>query len=800
MRHLHPRFHPAPLALSIALALAAPGLAQAQTADGGRAVALSIAAQPLGAALHQLSVASGVPIAFAPALVAGRAAPAVMGKFTPSQALERLLAGSGLVAAPEGEAIVIRAAAPAGAAATLAEVKVVAQTEKNGATEGSGSYQATYSNTATKLDLSPRETPQTVTVVTRQQMDDFGMTSVDDALKQTSGVSVIANGLNTNGNTFYSRGFALQSQWDGVPNPIGISESNRNPSLDSAFLDRVEILQGASGLLAGAGNPGGTINLVRKQPTKEFQAQAEVQLGSWNKRRLVGDVSGSIDESGRVRSRLVALADDSDSFVDYVYNNRRAVYGVVEADLTATTTVSASVQYQKDKGRGYYGVPHAPDGSDLGFSRSTFFGNVNSHTDKESTIYSLALAQALPSDWKLKASYNHYETIVDVAGDGWFTGTLNVATGSGLSWYGSRALQRSFKSDSLDAFVSGPVSFFNRTHEFALGVNGSRTTESSYNAGNVKTPIDNIYAFNPHAFTSPLGTPFSNDENTRQLGIYGVGRFSLTDSLKAIVGARLSWYEYKNAGVTTQKEDNVVSPYAGLVYDINKQYSAYLSYSDIFMPQSLKNATGKTIDPVMGKNYELGIKGELIDGKLNVAAAIFRLEQSNLALLDSSIPYNEGNACGGYCYTAADKVVSQGADFSINGQIQPGWNVAAGYTYVNSEYATGTNEGEPYGTYRQPKHSATVSTNYRIPSSNWSIGGSVRAYSRIYMERPTWSMERGTLFLVGLTAKYQITPKADLIFIADNIFDRTYYASIDSRWSTTYGEPRKFSVNLKYRF
>src|SRR5690606_17947998 len=118
--------------------------------------------------------------------------------------------------------------------------------------------------------------------------------------------------------------------------------------------------------------------------------------------------------------RLVALADDGDSFVDYVYNNRRGFYGVIEADLTPTTTISASIQDQRDKGRGYLGVPQAPDGSDLGFSRSTYFGNANSHTHRESKLYTLSLTQALPSDWKLKAAYNRYETDVDTGANGWF--------------------------------------------------------------------------------------------------------------------------------------------------------------------------------------------------------------------------------------------------------------------------------------------------------------------------------------------------------------------------------------------
>jgi outer membrane receptor for ferric coprogen and ferric-rhodotorulic acid len=757
---------------------------------------------------------AGVNLSYDAALIAGLNTRGVSGSLNTSAGLLKLLEGSGIeaLAQPGGgyslrksaQATPLPAAASAGDA-TLPVVRVTAMAERDGTTEGSGSYRATHTNTATKLNLTPRETPQTVTVITRQQMDDFGMTSVDDALRSASGIFVADRG--NNGSDYFSRGFPLQSQYDGVANPIGISESNKNPQIENAFLDRVEILQGASGLLAGAGYPGGTINLVRKRPTTDFQASAEVQLASWNGRRAVGDVSGPLDESGHIRGRVVAVADNSDSFVDYVYRNRRAVYGVLEADLTSTTTLSASVQYQQDKGRNQFGVPFAANGSESGLSRSSFFGDAQSHTTKDSTLYTMGLTQRLENDWLAKATFIRGKTDSNISRVSFIWGDLNLTTGDGMTMYRQRSLTSQIDSNALDFYASGPFQLFGRKHELAFGANGSSMKESYYGSGYTAVDAINVYTFNPSTLSDVAASGgYSGDSKVTQLGVYGVARFNLTDALKLITGARVSNYKDQDelTGTTNAEKNGVISPYAGLVYDLNSQYSAYISYSDIFNPQTYKNGTGGALKPVVGSNYEVGIKGELLNKRLNVAAAVFRLEQTNLPRLDESTAYDPSNTCGGYCYIAANKVLSQGFDLSANGEIQPGWNIAAGYTYVNSKYASSANDGEPYKT-ETPRSNLRFSTAYKLPGTDWTLGGNVSMRSKTYLDGVNGSGEAykirsGGLALVGLMAKYQINSKTETVLTVSNLFDRTYRTFLEGKNYSSFGEPRKFSVNLKYHF
>jgi outer membrane receptor for ferric coprogen and ferric-rhodotorulic acid len=181
-------------------------------------------------------------------------------------------------------------------------------------------------------------------------MDDFSINTVEEAVKNTSGVHVIKGGTS---DLYTSRGFYLQFKYDDMTNPSGLVGSHglgfAGASPDSAFLDHMEIQQGAAGLLTGAGEPGGTINLVRKRPTETFQGQVEAGLGSWDKRRLVGDLSGPLVQSGAILGRIVLVSEDSDSYVDHGFSDKKGVYGVIEAKPAAGTTLGASLQYQKNR-------------------------------------------------------------------------------------------------------------------------------------------------------------------------------------------------------------------------------------------------------------------------------------------------------------------------------------------------------------------------------------------------------------------------------------------------------------------
>ncbi len=665
-----------------------------------------------------------------------------------------------------------------------------------GLTENSGSYTTGRVNSTTRLGLSLRDTPQTVTVVTSQQIEDFGYRQMDDVLRSTSGVYVYNRGLN--GGAYLSRGFSLQTQYDGVQNPWGISEQNRNPSPDSAILDHVEIVQGASGLLTGAGDPGGTVNMVRKMPTYDPQSSFEISGGSWDYQRAVADFSGPLIESGRVRGRVVGAYQKQNSFVDEEYSNRRVFYGVVEADLTDTTILSANLQFQNNKYNDDYGVQMGPQGQDLGYNRSKFFGASWGDFEKENRLYTLRLDQQLINDWQLRATFNRSETDVDNEG-AFISGEPDLATGDGLR---SRSvlLQREFESNAFDLYLTGPVQLFNREHELVFGANTVNQTNRS--RGLYADIPANLYTYDPATRPYPNDTqfdPWPRKEKGTQDGIYTAGRFNLNDSLKLILGARMSWFESEST-----KANQEISPYAGIVQDLNEWASVYASYSDIFNPQDRQKASGDFIEPVVGSNYEVGVKGEFYDGKLNAGLALFRLEQTNLGEVDESIAPD--TLCEGSCYIASGKVVSEGIDINLAGEVLPGWQMMTGYSYVDSEYASGEDNGQQYNTHL-PQHIFRLSTIYQLPQTPWSIGGDVQYHSKIYQESDVYKVvegyrtEQGGVALVGLLAKYEINERSQLRLNINNIFDRKYYESVGStNYFNSYGAPRSiyatYQLNL----
>jgi outer membrane receptor for ferric coprogen and ferric-rhodotorulic acid len=207
---------------------------------------------------------------------------------------------------------------------------------------------------------------------------------------------------------------------------------------------------------------------------------------------------------------------------------------------------------------------------------------------------------------------------------------------------------------------------------------------------------------------------------------------------------------------------------------------------------------GSVLEPVVGANYETGIKGEFFNKRLNAAAAVFRLEQTNLAATDDEFG-NPNPVCPGWCYVAQGKVISEGVDLSLNGAISPNWNIGLGYTYVKSKYASGEEKGDPYNTVA-PKQSFRVTSTYKIPGSNWMVGGNLRAQSAIYREWYDGTVIRQSGFaLLGLMAKYQINKQAEVSITANNVLDRKYRYP-NTAYYAHYGEPRSVFANVKYQF
>ena len=321
-------------------------------------VGYSIPAGSLAHALDQFADASGAVISFSHEAVAGLHSKGLHGNYALHQALAELLQGSGLQVQAAGDKRFMLVSAEQDGAMELAAT-TVSSMALGATTEGTGSYTTGSVNTATGLRLSARETPQSVSVVTRQQIEDQNLNDVAQVLEQTPGVVVDSMGpAGSDANHIYVRGFEVGSiQVDGInrPDTFGF----RDDLSDMVSYDRVEVVRGATGLMSGTGDPGATVNLIRKKPTLETQRKLTLKAGSWDNYRTELDVSGKLTQSGNVRGRFVASNTDSQSYVDRQSLERQVAYGVLEWDITDSTMLTAGAEYQEmdNDGAGNHGFP-----------------------------------------------------------------------------------------------------------------------------------------------------------------------------------------------------------------------------------------------------------------------------------------------------------------------------------------------------------------------------------------------------------------------------------------------------------
>ena len=350
-------------------------------------------------------------------------------------------------------------------------------------TEGSGSYTPGTIATATKLVLTPRETPQSISVVTRQAMDDFSLKSLDDVMRHTPGITVAA--YDSERTSYYSRGFAIRNfQYDGIPILQDAQYSSGHTLTDTVIYDRVEILKGATGLLTGAGGLGGTINMVRKKPTSEFKGYIDLGAGSWDNYRSEVDVSGPLTESGNVRGRAVAAYQDKHSFLDHYQRQTAVYYGILEFDLSPDTLLTVGADYQDSdpQGSSWSGSAALYDLSGNRISTPRSFNNgakFSSWAQYTRTGFA-TLEHEFANGWVGKAQYNHQINGYDAPLSALLS--PNVTTGKAMML--TRAYFGETTSDTGDLYATGPFSLFGREHELVVGtsVSRSRWTGKDYTA------------------------------------------------------------------------------------------------------------------------------------------------------------------------------------------------------------------------------------------------------------------------------------------------------------------------------
>lgn len=787
---------------------------------------ISIAHTSLDQALKQLAIQTGTTISYDTASLSKIKSTALKGNYSVDQALALLLqphqlnsvktaSGGYSIQAKTNTAksqIPNQLQANEGSvtgtdSAQLATISLTANQGKSLTTEGSGSYTAKATTASTGLALSLKETPQLVSVITRQQMEDQNLTQLTDVVMQAAGLTLSSGGnIGSDNSPIYARGQTVDSYLlDGVK--LLSTYSSIFQSQDTALFDRIEVVRGANGLMTGAGSASASINMVRKKPLQNAKASISASAGSWDTYRTDIDVSSPLNDSGSIRGRAVLAYQDGDSYIDRLSEERKVAYGVVEADLTDQTKASLGVSYQKIdiSGIARGGLPSFyTDGTLINWSRSDSAAANWTYSDRSTTAYFADIEHQFNENWKIKGTVSRTITASDEVVGYTYSSGINKQTGAGAMLYATR-WDYEPTQDLFNLTLNGSFDLFNQTHEMVLGAtytksDNERPTYSGWNNGmSWDGVLGNIFAWNgstPSRPATQINGWYGSEDSSQS--IFGAVRLKPSDQVAIILGARLEdWKSVKkehiNASnkttITPHEENGEVIPYIGLTYDFTDHWTAYTSYTTIFSPQDKKTTAGTFIDPLVGNSTEIGIKGEFFDNQLNIGAAIYQTKEDNKAIaLD--IPALNGTRF----YRTESGTKSRGFELETTGKLTDLWQLSASFSRNLSQ----DNKGNTLDS-NIPNNTAKLFTTYTLPyiDEALTVGGGVRWQSEIYNDNgPNGArFTQDSYALVDLMARYNVNKNLQLNFNLNNLFNEKYHLATTNSY---YGAPTNFRVGLKY--
>ncbi len=661
--------------------------------------------------------------------------------------------------------------------------------------EETGGYTVDAATVGTKTPAELRDIPQSISVYTSEYIRDRQFVNLDDLAKYSTGLRTLSN--DSGRSSIYARGYEYDEfNIDGLPAPMA-SINGTVPSL-SPF-DRVEVMRGPSGLFNSTSELGGIVNMVRKRPTEELQGSVTGRYGSWDTSYLETDLSGPLDEQGRIRGRTVISRADSNGEVDYNENTSESFYGALDIDLSDATVMSFGLIHQTKDIVPHNGYPTDAAGNLLSYSRSTFYGSDWNDFNGRTTDVIAELSHRFDN-----GGYGR----VAVRGSKRDTDYLYSYTSTGVSAAGTSravAIGRETEQDTLsvDANYSQPFELLGQVSEFVVGTDYKHYDGNYLNGSQVLGNIV-VATYDPSQFAEPdLAYSTRVDSDEKETGLYAKLTFRPVERLALIGGARLSWYEGESTTTTLatgsvaggRSEDNGhVTPYGGLVYDLDEQHSLYASYSQVFKPQTEVGADGRVIDPREGEQYEIGIKGSYYGGDLNARLTAFQLTDENRAT-------DADGQSATIDYVAAGKTRIRGGEFEISGYLTPQWEVLAGYTYMKTE----TLSGDENAIFTlMPRHQASLWTTYTLDGgalNGLGIGGGVTAMSDFSVTRNNVTLSAPGYAVVDAKLSYPITDKLTATLDANNLLDRKYYSRVGSVGTFNfYGPSRSFTVGARYAF
>lgn len=700
----------------------------------------------------------------------------------------------------------------------LADVTVTAN-RRSLRSDSSNSYTVSAMRSTTGLVLSPREIPQSVSVITKKQLEDQGVTSLEGALQNATGVNVFKSGGRT---YFMSRGYFIeQLEEDGIatqigsPGGFGLGGPSGDPTsvTDIAMYDRIEVVRGAAGLTQANNEPGGTINAVRKKPTSKRQLSADLTVNTWGKVGGTFDASGALSPEHGLRGRFVGSVGSNKTFQDQSGGRDILLYGVMDKDIGDNSKLTWGASYlNQTKTPDPDGLPMRADGKE--WKRSRYLGaDWNEARLKKHNLFA-EFEHYFNDNWKLSSKLDWRKS--DSSKEYYTLG----GTDSGI---GADGLGKTYSFDRYDTDsrqftfqnnLTGRIFAFGQSHDLFFMHSYSR---EKMNTGN--RWFDDSSTYNADAFNgSEKAKPDWDADTAKSRGgngsyrthAFGLGaRINPTDKLHVIVGGRYTnWHRnlYWDRNLKDSSEGtyyalkrNRFIPYAGITYDITPKQSIYAAYTSIFKQTMNRDYNDNLLPPIMGRNYEIGWKGEWNEGRLNTSVALYRTDKDNNNQRVNARPHP---------YWEPLDQSSRGLDAEISGSLTDRWQVYAGYTFnrsTNRNSIAGNVASRQQGynfSSHTPKHMFRLYTSYVLPvdEGRWTVGLGVKSSSKTANSSGT--LKQGGYTVWNTNVQYRPSKNLQLGLAVNNLTDKRYYENQYSRAANSgnfYGEPRNAVFSLKWK-
>jgi len=773
-----------------------------------------IPAGPLARVLNAFAERSGVFISGAGTLTEGRTSPGLRGEYTVEEALDRLLADTGLTFRfTDADTVTLARANPEGADGPLelGPITVEAQARSPVELPQTEGYKADFTATGTLgTPLPLEEVPQPVSVVTSDSLEDRRVLTTEKALETVPNVASGNTGNSQSafrsqvGDQFQLRGFTALVRDNGFgANGRDLASTHRLVP-DPVVVDRYEVVKGATGVLNFTTQAGGLINRISKTPQPETFAEVTATAGSYDLYRAELDANHAFAD-GLIEGRLLAAYTDEDSFVDFTFRERATIAPVVDVNFAQDSFIRFGLRYEEQDSNADRGVPFFADGQVPGVSRSTFGGVPGGFQENE----------------HLSAYSQFVYTVPESVRPG-FLGNLTIDGGFRYEDYSNEQLvfragsfvdpdDNTFTVSSLlqdvetesyqgNINITGTFQLLGQEQGVLIGYARSKTEQPLFFGGDFTGVTQNIFNIDPSLRPAPVDESdffpvFFQEEDVDS--VYGQAVLRPLDGLTLIGNVR---YDEVFAGFTfdgsdSRETESEVTYRVGAVYDWTQRVRTFVNYATVFEPQNGITRDGSRIGPADGSSLEGGIEVDLFGDRALARVSVFHLVRRNVARADPE------NMPGDPFVVPVGEQVHNGVELELNGEILPGWNVSAQFGYLDAEFE----DFEPFTGNQvpvSPQVSGTLWTTYELQSGDWrglGAGFGIRALGdREVNEANDFEVDGFTR--ADASVFYRGFDNVELQLNVNNLFDERFVEQPINDQNFFFGAPRTFIGTARVRF